>query len=115
MTESILTTIKKMCGLDSSNTDFDTDLIIEINGVLSVLYQLGVTATPVRITGATETWSTVIGNFTDIEMLKTYMYLKVKHIFDPDTNSSLLEARKKVAEEYEWRLREAIELRPPVN
>lgn len=111
MSESILLTIKQMIGGCAEGTDYDLDLIVNINSVLSVLYQIGVTPTPVSITGGNETWSLITGTNVDIEMVKTYIYLRVKTIFDPDTNSALLEARKKIADEYECRLMDAVKYR----
>ena len=107
---SVLTTIKKMLGIDAAVTDFDTDLIVLINSVFVTLKQLGVgPSTTFQITGSTEVWS----NFaTDIDILsfaKTYVYLKVKSTFDPPTSSAVLEAMKSTISELEWRLNAEIE------
>ena len=40
--ESILTSIKKMLGIDEEYTHFDADVIMDINSVLMILTQLGV-------------------------------------------------------------------------
>jgi len=37
-------------------------------------------------------------------MVKTYVYLRVRFIFDPPTTSYLLEAMKEQIKEFEWRL-----------
>ena len=115
--DSILNTIKKMVlgiPINSENPEeqsaFDTDLIININTAFSVLTQLG--AGPEGgffITDASKTWSDFCGDKIDVEMIKTYVYLKVRLGFDPPTNSSAIELMKESAKEYEWRIREAYE------
>ena len=40
--DSILTSIKKLLGMDADYTAFDTDVIIHINTALAILCQLGV-------------------------------------------------------------------------
>lgn len=100
--DSILTSIKKLLGLDEANTDFDGDIIIYINGVLMILTQMGQTS--FKITDKTEKWSDYIGDTSDLEAIKTYIYYKVRLIFDPPTNSNVLEAIKQQIQELEWRL-----------
>lgn len=109
--ESILDSIKNSLGIEEDETAFDDDLIMHINSVFGVLNQLGVgPTTPYFITNASTTWD----NFTNlpkgtIEYVKTYVYLKVKMIFDPPGSSITMEAMKKHADEYEWRLMIAME------
>lgn len=102
--DSILLTIKKMLGLDAEYTPFDTDVMVDINTVLMTLNQLGVgPKQPYVITGPEETW----GDFTsrkDLEAIKTFIYLRVKLLFDPPANSYTIEALERQAAEYEWRL-----------
>lgn len=102
---SILDSIKKMLGIDSTYTAFDTDIIIHINSVFMVLRQIG--AGPKEgfsITGQTETWGDYISDMSLLELIKTYMYLKVRMIFDPPTSSSTAEAFKNQISEFEWRI-----------
>lgn len=42
-------------------------------------------------------------------MVKTYMYLKVKLLFDPPPNASVLTAMKEQIQEYEFELEVAAE------
>lgn len=42
MTDSILTSIKKLLGIDENYKHFDPDLVMHINSVLSILMQIGV-------------------------------------------------------------------------
>ena len=104
--DSILTTIKKLLGLTEDYDHFDTDLIIHINSVFSVLWQLGVgPENGFIITGASETWSDYLPEDTYIvEMVKSYMYLKVRLLFDPPTNGTVTESYNKLASELESRI-----------
>ncbi len=101
--ESVLNTIKKMLGITADYEHFDTDIMVHINSVRMSLNQIGVNSTG-PVTGAFDTWEEIFGDTTDIEAVKTYIYLKVKMLFDPPANSTVLEAMKQSAAEYEWRL-----------
>ena len=110
MNESILNSIKKLLGLAESYTEFDTDIKIHINSVFAILQQLGVgPENGFRITGETETWADFIGTETAIDDVKSYMYLKVRLMFDPPTNSSILKANEEYIKEFEWRLNVAVD------
>lgn len=104
--DSILTSIKKLLGIDEGYDAFDTDIIIHINSVLMHLNQLGVGPDqPFSITGDSETWADFLGDkVTEFEAVKTFIYIKVRLIFDPPTNSFVVDAYDKTAKEYEWRL-----------
>ena len=103
--ESILQSIRKMVLGNSDDTHFDTDIIIHINSVFSDLNEMGVGP---ETTFSIDDDSTVWSEFTDSDALfnkvKTYMYLRVRLIFDPPTNSSVLAAMERQASELEWRL-----------
>lgn len=104
MNDSILTTIKKLLGIAEDDTSFDTDVIININMALNVLLQLGVgPENGFSITGNTETWSDYIDDMSKLEMVKTYIYLKVKLIFDPPQSSRVIESIENQIKELEWR------------
>lgn len=104
-TEGILESIKKMLGLLKEYTAFDSDIIIHINSVFSVLNQLGIGPKDgYKIEGYDELWSDYIQDDTIIEDVKTYMYLKVRLLFDPPLNSSVLESTKQLISEFEFRL-----------
>lgn len=111
MTNSILATIKKMLGLDADYNAFDTDIIVHINSVFMVLNQLGVgPEKPYVITDGTNTWSD-FSTTTDLEALKTYVYIRVKNLFDPPDKSYVLESYNKILQELEWRLVAQVERR----
>ena len=105
MEVSILNTIKKMLDVDPSYTAFDNDILVHINSALMILTQMGVgSQSDFSITGATEEWSDFLEDKTNFDAVKTYIYLKVKLVFDPPTSSSVLQAYEKVISELEWRL-----------
>lgn len=104
MEQSILLSIKKLLGLDQNYNAFDTDVIISINSILNVLYQLGVSKDPYQITGEIETWEDYLGDRKDLEMIKSFVYLRVRLLFDPPTVGVLHEAMERQAKELEWRL-----------
>lgn len=109
--DSILKTIKKLIGPSLDYDYFDNDLIIHINSAFSVLNQLGLGSDDTfAITGDSETWQDFLGNDKKfLEMVKTYIYLKVKVTFDPPTSSFVLEAYNKQIAELEWRINIAVD------
>lgn len=105
MEESILTSIKKLLGITDECTDFDTDILIHINSVFMTLHQLGVgPETGFRIDDKSTVWAGYITDDDNLDAVKTYMYLKVKLVFDPPLSSAVMEANKQLINELEWRL-----------
>lgn len=106
MEESILLSISKLIGFSPDYPVFDLDLKIHINSVFSALTQIGVGPKEgFRITGANETWSDFIGTERiDLELVKEYVYLRVRKFFDPPTSSFVLEAINSEIKEAEFRL-----------
>ena len=105
MEESILTSIKKMLGMEENYNVFDTDIIIHINTIFMTLNQLGVgPSSGFKIEDDSTTWSEYIDEDSDLEAVKTYIYLKVKFLFDPPLSSSVIEVMKQSITELEWRL-----------
>lgn len=111
MTESILTSVKKLLGIDESYTHFDPDLIMHINSVFSILTQLGVgPPNGFSITGNGEKWDNFITKEShNLSIVKSYVYLKVKLLFDPPLSSAVIESINKQISEFEWRLNVAAE------
>lgn len=105
---SILDNIKKMLGIPACMTEFDTDIIIDINSVLSILAQMGVENEEnknFQIEDNSATWDDFIGSDNDIlPCVKSYIYLKVKLLFDPPTSSVLAESINNQIKELECRL-----------
>lgn len=105
MEESILNSIKKLLGIAAEYTNFDTDIIIHINSVFMILNQLGIGPSEgFRIIDNTAVWNDYITEDDDLDAVKTYIYLKVKLLFDPPINSAVIEANKQLINELEWRL-----------
>lgn len=106
MSQSILDSTKKSLGVPTDYDVFDPDIIMHINTVMSTLYQLGVgPTTPFTIDDNSETWEQFLAEDTSVlAMVRSYVYIRVKLLFDPPTTSFAIDALKKTAEEYEWRL-----------
>lgn len=107
MEDSILTSIKKVLGIDASYTQFDEDIIMHINSVFSTLYQIADLGAPngFQIESSTETWDQFLGSDKAyLNMVKSYTYNAVRLLFDPPTNSFLLESRERQITEIGWRL-----------
>lgn len=103
--ESILTSIKKLLGITEEYAHFDNDIIMHINSVFMTLNQLGIGPEEgFSITSDEATWTDFLGNTKNLEAVKTYVYLKVRMIFDPPASSYVLDAMKNQATELEWRL-----------
>ena len=104
--DSILSSVKKQLMLPTDDASFDADLILDINGVLATLNQLGVGRNNFIISGDTETWSDFLKNSTKLTSLcKLYVASKVRLIFEPPTSSIVTETIKGIIAEYEWRLK----------
>ena len=105
--ESILTSIKKLLGIDEEYTHFDADIIMHINSVLMILTQLGVgPETGFVIEDDTSTWADFVPevNAAQLHAIKSYIYMKVKLMFDPPLSSAVIEAMNRQIAEFEWRL-----------
>ena len=104
--DSILTSIKKLLGISEEYTQFDPDIILHINSVFFTLTELGVGPSGgFSITDKSDEWADYISdNDTLLNAVKTYMFLKVKLLFDPSLTSSVTELMKEEVKELEWRL-----------
>ncbi len=105
MEQSILTSTKKILGIAADYTAFDLDIITHINAVFSTLTHLGVgPASGFMIEDADAEWYDFIDNDIQLNTVKSYVFLKVKQLFDPPTTSYLIGAMDKQIQEFEWRL-----------
>lgn len=103
--DSILTSIKKLLGIDEEYEHFDVDIIAHINSVMMTANQIGLG--PVNgfiVTDKTQTWAQFLAPRTDITAVTTYFFLKVKLLFDPPQSSFAIESYKNQIVEMEWRL-----------
>ena len=110
--ESILTSIKKLLGIEADDASFDQEMIMHINSVFMILNQLGLG--PVKgfsISDSTKVWTDFVLERKDLESIKSYIYLRVRLLFDPPQNSFLVESIKKQCDEFEWRLN--VQVDPP--
>lgn len=104
--ESILTSVKKLLGIAEEYEHFDADIIMHINSVFMILSQLGVgPSNGYMITGKANTWSEYIPSDSKMfEPVKSYIFMKVKLLFDPPASSAVTEAYNRMISEFEWRL-----------
>lgn len=116
MQDSILMTIRKLVCGDPYADHFDTDLLVHINACFSILNQLGLgPENGFVVTDETQSWSSYIADNHILNMVKTYVTLKVKKIFDPPLTSSVLEAMDKEISQLEWRLNVAVDPVKPTS
>lgn len=106
MDQSILNNIKKLLGIDESDTSYDVDIIIHINTTIPILSQIGVKPpTGFMLTSKNQVWQDYIGTSTiNLESVKTYIYLRVKLLFDPPTNPTTVQSMTNTIKELEWRI-----------
>lgn len=110
METSILTSIKKLLGVAEDYIEFDEDIITHINSVLLNLNQLGVGPEEgFMIEDDTACWEDFIEDETKLQAVKSYIYLKVKLLFDPPLSSSVTESYNRMIAELEWRLNVAVD------
>lgn len=102
--DSILLSVKKKLGIQEDYTHFDDDIIIDINSAFMILNQLGVgPEEPFVIEDEYSDWEDFIEG-TQIEAVKSYVYMRVRLMFDPPTTGFLLESLNKQIAELEWRM-----------
>ena len=103
--DNILSSIKKLLGIPTEETAFDSDIIMHINSVFMILNQLGIGPTDgFTISDDYALWSDFIPDGQNLELVKSYMYMKVRLMFDPPSSSAVLSAMEKSISEFEWRL-----------
>lgn len=105
MEQSILTSTKKILNLPAERTEFDPDVITHINSAFFTLDQLGIGPTEgFGIEDAESKWTDFLEEGSLLNSVKTYVYLKVRMLFDPPTTSYLVTAMEKQIEEMEGRI-----------
>lgn len=104
--DSILTSVKKLLGLAEEYDAFDADIIMHINSTFTILTQLGVGPSEgFMIEDKNNKWSEFISDMKLYQLVKSYIGLKVRLVFDPPMSSAVMECYKAQINEYEWRLR----------
>ncbi len=103
--ESILTSVKKLLGIAEEYTQFDTDIIIHINTIFMALQQMGIGPKDgFSITDENDLWTDFMEDSILLNSVKTYMYLRVKLLFDPPLTSSTVDSFNKLISELEFRM-----------
>lgn len=105
MSDNILECTKKILGITPDYDAFDTDIIVHINSAMSTLNQLGLGPDDgFMIEDGSEEWGDLLEDDKNLNSIKTYIYLKVRVIFDPPSTSFTLTAMQEQIKELEWRL-----------
>lgn len=113
MSDSILISTKKILGIDADYTAFDVDIITHINSVFTTLTQLGVgPVTGFYIEDEAATWDDYLKPWMNLNAVKSYMYLRVRLLFDPPTTSYHIQSLKEQVLELEWRLNVQVDSGP---
>ena len=108
--ESILTSVKKLLGIAEEYTQFDTDIIIHINTIFMALQQMGIGPKDgFSITDENDIWTDFMEDSILLNSVKTYMYLRVKLLFDPPLTSSTVDSFNKLISELEFRMNSKVE------
>ena len=103
--DSILSSVKKTLGIPEDHEEFDQDIKLHINSTFAKLYQMGVGPrdTVYYIEDKNNQWTEFIQDKKNLEMVRSFMYIEVRLMFDPPT-ASLLTSLQERQKEYEWRL-----------
>lgn len=106
MEHSILNSTKKVLGIDPAYTAFDQDILTHINATLSTLQQMGLgsVAEQFYVEDDEPVWTDFEPDPLVVGHIRTFVYLKVRLLFDPPTTSFVLAAMEKQAAEMEYRL-----------
>ncbi len=105
MEQSILISTKKILGISADYTVFDLDIMTHINTAFSTLTQLGVgPPTGYMIDDVSDLWVDFIGNDLQLNSVKSYVFLRVRQLFDPPATSYLIQSFDRQIQELEWRL-----------
>jgi hypothetical protein len=103
--DSILDSVKKVLGIDKDYDAFDVDIVMHINTVFATLHQLGIgPEAGFAIEDASPTWEEYLGDDMRLNNIKTYIYMRVRIVFDPPTTGFLLTSMKEQIQELEWRI-----------
>ena len=105
MANSIFNSVKKVVGLLGDDGSFDEDILLHINSVVSTLRQLGLSIpADFYIEDDVQTWRDLLGEYRDLDLVKSYMTMKVRLMFDPPSSSFGLASMTEMVKELEWRI-----------
>lgn len=109
-TDSILGSVKQVLGIVPEYEYFDPQLVLFINSVFPTLYELGVGPEGgFEIEDETAEWGELTSDNKLLAQVKSYVYLKVRLLFDPPASSFALDSMNKMAQEMEWRILAMVE------
>ena len=104
MENSILKTVKKTLGFTPDYTAFDLDLLVHINSTFTIINEMGIGPDGFTVEDDTKLWTDLLVTPKITNLVKTYVYLKVRKLFDPPGKSFHSDATERLITEYEWRL-----------
>lgn len=104
MASSILNDTKKALGVDEDATEFDTDIIMHINSAFFLLNDMGVGVTGFNIEDSMAVWEDFLGERKDLSIVKSYVYVVVRLVFDRPETSYGIQALERMRDEWAWRL-----------
>ena len=103
--DSILDSVKKVVSIAPEYDAFDPDIIMHINSVFFTLHQLGIGPEDgFAIEDEHDMWDTFLEDKLLLNSVKSYIYLRVRMLFDPPPNSFTQASMKEQIQEFEWRL-----------
>lgn len=101
----MLKDIKRAVGLSEEDDGFDIEMLMYINSIIGVLSQLGLKEADTHpIIDKDLTWEQFFNGRTDLEMIKMYIILRTRMLFDPPTSNAAIESIKSLISDYEWRI-----------
>lgn len=108
---SILTSVKKLLGIEEDYTEFDQDIIMNINAAIATLSQIGVGPSDgFIVTSKEDTYQDFLDDDNQkTSFIKMYLYFKTRLGFDPPSSSAVMETIKQSIQEIEWRLHAGID------
>lgn len=103
--ESILTSVKKLLGILEDSTEFDSDIIMNINSAINTLWQLGVGKEGFMVTSKEDTYADLLEDLAPMfQNVKMYLFFKARLGFDPPQTQALVTSTKEMISELEWRI-----------
>lgn len=103
--ESILTSVKKLLGILEDSTEFDSDIIMNINSAINTLWQLGVGKEGFMVTSKEDTYADLLEDLAPMfQNVKMYLFFKTRLGFDPPQTQALVTSTKEMISELEWRI-----------
>lgn len=112
--ESILLSIATRFGYEDSLSDYKDDLIFFINSSFMILSQAGIgNVKGFRISDEMSKWKDFLGDDeTLVGSVGEFIYLDVKLVFDPPSNSFVIESLKSLRTELITRLNWQVDYTP---